>query len=667
VNLESNDAFVLWPAQENYMAAMKEVIRKAGVGIFQAGTGFGKTIANLMAAFDSDQKKKVFYFSRTHQQAFQVIKEAQRLQDLGCRAVHLAARRRLCHIPEIYMSPWETQLCKTQQDVWKKGGFSRHSATACHSFFARKKGKRQVSEWQAQSAGITGSANLDDLNQFAKKNRCCAYLTARDLAVVRNLVVGSYLYGLDSQIRGALSISLGGSIVILDEGHNLEEVCCTILSHEISSKDLVQSIRTLERLQRQFLLQNGNDKSIESINGLLEHTEGFSILLKDFLKNVEFKKAPDGETALTKGSRLTEYFQERAFDKKMGREWFSFLNELEKPYKDDPDGLQQFAPLHKLADFILAVQQPIGFGAIIRKISKAASTEADFLIQWECLDPGLILSEINNEAKALVICSGTLEPLELTSRIFGLEKAECQNFGSTIESENVLVFAIGKDPDGERLSSEYKLRKSIGTYRAYARAIERASTFIKGGILCFFPSYDFLNNVVERGFRNSTLETVFVEERSSRANEQELRAFRRAVQSKKSAIFCAVVGGKVAEGTDLPQELSRGVIVCGIPFLPTRDPVVRLRRDYYNEKSSRLGEAWYLRESIRRAAQALGRGWRGKTDYAVGFLLDSRYLHRRNRQYIPARFRDRISVPENWDDVEKRAMDFLGNIQTLEE
>ncbi|MFW9914806.1 MAG: helicase C-terminal domain-containing protein [Candidatus Thorarchaeota archaeon] len=663
--LESNDSFVLWPAQENYVAAMKEVIRKTGVGIFQAGTGFGKTIANLIAAFDSDQKPKVFYFSRTHQQAFQVIKEAQRLQEV--RAVHLAARRRLCHIPEIYMSPWETQLCKTQQDIWKKGGFSRHSATGCHSFFARKKGKRQVSEWKAQSAGIPANATLTDLNQFAKNNRCCAYLTARDLAVVRPLVVGSYMYGLDSQIRAALSISLSGSIVILDEGHNLEEVCCTILSQEISSKDLVESTRTLERLQRQFMLQNRNDKSLKPINSLLEYTEGLSILLKGFSKNLEFKKESDGETALTKGSRLTDFFQERAFNKKMGREWFSLLNELEKPYKDDPDGLQQFTSLHKLADFILALQQPIGFGVIIHKRSKAASAEAEFLIRWECLDPGLILSEVNSEAKALIICSGTLEPLKLTSRIFGLEEAECQNFGSTIESENVLVFAIGKDPDDERLSSEYKHRKSVETYRAYARAIERASTFINGGILCFFPSYAFLNNVVERGFRSSTLETVFVEERSSRANEEELRAFRQAVQSNKLAIFCAVVGGKVAEGTDLPQELSRGVIVCGIPFLPTQDPIVRLRRDYYNEKSSQLGEAWYLRESIRRAAQALGRGWRGKTDYAVGFLLDSRYLHRRNRQYIPERFRARIEILPNWDEVERRAKDFLGNIQTLEE
>lgn len=659
---------MLWPAQEDYVAAMKDVIRKKGIGIFQAGTGFGKTIANLMAAFESEQKPKVFYFSRTHQQAFQVVQEARRLsEDLGCRTVHLAARKRLCHIPEVYLSSWEAQFCKQQQEVWKKGGFSRHSATACHSFFARKKGKRQVSEWQAQSAGIPANATLTDLNQFAKKNRCCAYLTARDLAVIRPLVVGSYMYGLDSQIRAALSISLGGSIVILDEGHNLEEVCCTILSYEIRSKDLVESIRTLERLQRQFMLQNGNDKSIKSINGLLEHTEGFSFLLKDFFKDLAFKKAPDGETALTKGSQLTEFFQERSFDKELGREWFSFLNELEKPYQDDPERLQQFAPLHKMGDFILAVQQPIGFGVIIRKISKTGSTDAEFLIRWECLDPGLILSEIDSEAKALVICSGTLEPLKLTSRIFGLEEAECQNFGSTIESENVLVFAIGKDPDNERLSSEYKFRKAVETYRAYARAIERASAFINGGILCFFPSYDFLNNVVERGFRSSTLETVFVEERSSRANEQELRSFRQAVQSKKSAIFCAVVGGKVAEGTDLPQELSRGVIVCGIPFLPTRDPLVRLRRDYYNEKSSRLGDAWYLRESIRRAAQALGRGWRGKTDYAVGFLLDSRYLHRRNRQYIPARFQERILVLPTWDEVEKKAKDFLGNIQKLEE
>lgn len=655
---------MLWPAQEEYIAAMKEVIEKKRVGIFQAGTGFGKTISNLLAAFEPDQKRKVFYFSRTHQQASQVIKEAQLLsEDLDCRSVHLAARSRLCHIPEIHMSPWETQLCKSQREKWRKGGISPFPATGCHSFFARKKGKTEVSEWKARSAGIPVSASLADLSAFAKKNRCCAYLTARDLAVVRPLVVGSYMYGLDNQIRAALSISLSGAVVILDEGHNLEEVCCTILSHEITSHDLVESNRTLERLQRQLTLQNEKGQSISALRDLLEHINEFSNLLEAFFETLSFEKTDNDETAFTKGHFLADFFQQRGFDKGLGREFYSFLNKLEKPYLDDPDKLQQFAPLHKIGDFILAFQKPTGFGVIVRSDSGRTTGERTYRVRWECLDPGLVLSEVNKEAEALIICSGTLEPLKLTASIFSLEKAECKNLGSTIESENVLVFAMGKDPKGMQLSSEYKLRKSSGTYVAYARAIEQVAAYLKGGVLCFFPSYNFLNNVVERGFHSSTLETVFVEERSSRANEQELRSFQRAVQAKSSAIFCAVIGGKVAEGTDLPQELSRGVIVCGIPFLPTRDPLVRLRKDYYNEKSSRLGDAWYLRESIRRAAQALGRGWRGKSDYAVGFLLDSRYLHRRNRKYIPARFRDQILVLPSWNEVAFEVNKFLKKVQ----
>ncbi|MFX0116794.1 MAG: helicase C-terminal domain-containing protein, partial [Candidatus Hodarchaeota archaeon] len=510
------------------------------------------------------------------------------------------------------------------------------------------------------------SASLDDLTHFAKKNRCCAYLTARDLAVVRPLVVGSYNYGLDSQIRAALSLSLGGAIVILDEGHNLEEVCCSILSHEITSHGLIESNNTLDRLHRQFTLQNDSNNSLNAVNDLLEYITEFKNLLKAYIDTLVFEKTPDDETANTKGLTFTEFFQQHGFDKGLGREFFSLLNALEKPHKDDPDKLQQFSSLHKLGNFILALQNPRGFGVIVRKASGRNSAEKTFRIRWECLDPGLVLSEVKKEAKSLIICSGTLEPLKLTAEILNLEEAECRNFGSTIESENVLVFAMGKDPNDVRLSSEYKLRKSTGTYIAYARAIERVASFLSGGILCFFPSYDFLNNVVDRGFRSSTLETVFVEERSSHANEQKLKSFQRTIQAGLSAIFCAVIGGKVAEGTDLPQELSRGIIVCGIPFLPIRDPLVRLRKDYYNEKRARLGEAWYLRESIQRAAQALGRGWRGKSDYAVGFLLDSRYLHRRNRQYIPARFRDRILILPSWIEVESEVNKFLKKVHLLQ-
>ncbi len=656
----TSEKWVLWPAQEKYIDVMKTVIQNNGVGLFQAGTGFGKTLANLIAAIQPNMKSKVYYFSRTHQQSSQVINEAKKLTDvIGCSSIQLAGRDRLCHLSEVYKSPFEIQLCKNKQEIWRKARVSRTPAYACHSLYATRRGKKKITELKAQSVKIPSNAGLDDIIFNSQKNSFCAYYTARDLATIRTLVVGSYLYGLDREIRGALNIDLRNAVIIFDEGHNLEDVCCTILSQEIDLDDIITSLSALNQLKNQFSSIPDRKPLIHTIEELQKMTRTVLSVFKEFTKKFTYETIGTEEITFCKGQVMTNFVQEQGFTDSFGRKHLSLLKEIEDIYEEKPDRLQPLSPIKKIGNSILAIQEPNGFGVIITRDLQKNPKDTGVKIRWECLDPALVISEIKNKAKALIICSGTLEPLDLTAQILGVEEAVCQDFGSTIQSENILIFALGKDAMGNHLSSEYRYRKNNEIYKSYARTINSIKSLLTSGLLCFFPSYSFLSSVVQEGFSGHLPQNVFIEERSSFKNENKLRLFKRAVREGSAAVFCAVVGGKVAEGADLPQELSRGVIVCGIPFLPTRDPVVRLRKDYYNEKKKGLGEQWYLRESIQRAAQALGRGWRGKKDYAVGFLLDSRYLHRRNRQYLPVGFRNRIFVPSTWEEVENKVQEFL--------
>lgn len=78
---------------------------------------------------------------------------------------------------------------------------------------------------------------------------------------------------------------------------------------------------------------------------------------------------------------------------------------------------------------------------------------------------------------------------------------------------------------------------------------------------------------------------------------------------------------------DFNDHNARAVIICGIPFPPTKDPRVILKKEYL-EKS---GQEWYVLEAIRAVNQAIGRVIRHKDDYGAIFLCDSRFLYQKSR------------------------------------
>ena len=74
--------------------------------------------------------------------------------------------------------------------------------------------------------------------------------------------------------------------------------------------------------------------------------------------------------------------------------------------------------------------------------------------------------------------------------------------------------------------------------------------------------------------------------------------------------------------------------MVGVPYASLTDPKIMAQREYYERKQKRMGSQWYQDEAIQTVNQSLGRAWRHKDDYAMGFLLDSRYYWPSNRNRI---------------------------------
>ena len=84
-----------------------------------------------------------------------------------------------------------------------------------------------------------------------------------------------------------------------------------------------------------------------------------------------------------------------------------------------------------------------------------------------------------------------------------------------------------------------------------------------------------------------------------------------------ATMFC-VFRGKVSEGINLPDELTRGVICVGVPLRSYADPSVRAQKQY-------SGETWYRTDAMIAVNQAIGRALRHKNDWSCITLIDTRY------------------------------------------
>lgn len=90
--------------------------------------------------------------------------------------------------------------------------------------------------------------DIEDLRRFGKDNIYCPYYMAKERATVARMIFLPYNYLLDPKLRDNVlnDINLNGAIVILDEAHNVENVCERSASTSITSTELIIAIRDMK-------------------------------------------------------------------------------------------------------------------------------------------------------------------------------------------------------------------------------------------------------------------------------------------------------------------------------------------------------------------------------------------------------------------------------------
>lgn len=151
--------------------------------------------------------------------------------------------------------------------------------------------------------------------------------------------------------------------------------------------------------------------------------------------------------------------------------------------------------------------------------------------------------------------------------------------------------------------------------------LQNLCNVIPAGVVCFFPSYDFMETVYkhfqQHGFldRISQKKHVFREPRSTAAAtngqtvEQMLTEYAAVIKNrqKNGALLLSVVGGKLSEGLNFADDLGRCVIVVGMPYPNRNSPELQERMKYLDSTLSvGAGNEYYENLCMKAINQCIG-------------------------------------------------------------
>ncbi|EPS74466.1 hypothetical protein M569_00277, partial [Genlisea aurea] len=640
---------------------------------------------------EEDTGTKVYFCSRTHSQLAQFMKELRKtrfsdelkIASLGSRKIFcinegVLKLRALAHINEKCL---ELQKHRTNKDRAAK---AKASSCGCPML-----SKRKVEEFVDEVTRVQ-AMDIEDIVHIGRSLGSCPYYGSRRMMRSADLVVLPYQSLLSKSSRESLGLRLKDSIVIIDEAHNLADALINMYDAKISLPQLKKLRSHLEQYSQRFsnLLGPGNRRYIQILK----------ILVQAFIRTL----CEDMEVPGERGSpsrfvmsineflfalnidninliKLSQYMKESHIIYKAS--FFMYVtgygdklaaSEEEAPTvgdcKEDSDDETAITGFRAFASILSSLTNNNSAGKVI--ISRPHETSnglEEGYIKYVMLTGEKIFSEITDQAHAVILVGGTLQPIEETrERLFpSIELNQLRFFSCNhiIPPENILPIAVKNGPSGKCLDFSYKMRSSSTMIGELGLLLCNLVSVVPEGMVVFFSSFDYENQVYTSWQKSGILsrimkkKKVFREPRKSTDIEAVLKKYKETIDSCHSgAIILAVVGGKISEGINFSDGAGRCIVMVGLPYSSPSDIelIERVKHiegvemkactkkfdhsidieceevdqdtGFHMLRSCRgRGRDYYENLCMKAVNQCIGRAIRHVKDYAAILLVDGRY------------------------------------------
>ncbi|XP_071846175.1 ATP-dependent DNA helicase DDX11-like [Apostichopus japonicus] len=546
--------------------------------------------------------------------------------------------------------------------------------------------------------------DIEQLVDSGKEIKACPYYGTRHAVPFSQIVVLPYNILLHKSTREACGIKLDGNIVIIDEAHNLLETISSVHSVEVSGRQVNKAFSQLGQYMHRYKsrLKAKNLMYIKQILQVLtafigalgskpastpatnqEAKPGSSttlLTINDFLfeaklDNINFFKL-QRYCQRSKISHKLNGFVEKKMDSEvklvgdikessqaMGMS--NFLKQIkeqqlqkglknEKNIKDEAGGsscesMEASSPLMHIQSFLQALTNADRDGrVVIYKKELLSQASMKFLL----LNPAVHFDEVVTKARSVVIAGGTMQPLdEFKHQLFSCTSTSPDRIlefscGHVIPPDHLLPICLSHGPSGRQMEFTFQSRNKPETLDELGRILVNLSTIIPAGLVCFFPSYEYADNVFSYWGKTGVLsrlekkKAIFQEPKKATQVEQVLGSFASVIKKTNSAskplgtqngaiLFC-VVGGKMSEGINFSDDMGRCVIMVGLPYANIQSPELKEKMDYLNAtmpliQGRTAGQVHYENMCMKAVNQSIGRAIRHKDDYATIVLVDHRY------------------------------------------
>lgn len=552
---------------------------------------------------------------------------------------------------------------------------------ACHYY----EGYEQKAQKQFDDTPVI---DIEDLVSKGSAQKFCPYYASRLHKNRAQVLFSPYNYLLVPSLRGAQNLDLRNSVVIFDEGHNIENICEESASTGISSQSLALCIKETTRLL-EMARNHGEDQtpgdtpqdqadlteSNRLIDGIEEIGTGDMIFVKDVLCDLleavdsELDSGPlvHDEKKLTSGWLFQTMEQTLCLKKDFVEKllvtvdrmclllsqnpvagsrvnMFESLKDFFKiifPADMKPDAVDGFRRdfaknyriLLSIVDETKGYQQQKRNGWIVA--SKNEEDRKSWVLNLYCLSPSVAMKQLlAHGVQSIIITSGTLAPLDSFQHEMDIPfKFNLEN-RHVITEKQLKVRTIVASRTGVMLNSKYGNRTNAEYYRALGQTLADYSRVIPGGLLVFFSSYSSLAQTVDYWKRLDFWDKIqehkliFQEPKDKTLFADSLTRFKDQIDSSsRGAMFLGVVRGKLSEGLDIGNDYCRAVVMIGLPFPSYLDTRTQLKKEYLESKRiPHFSHSEYYSLQMKRALnQAIGRVIRHKEDFGVILLLDYRF------------------------------------------
>ncbi|CAI9753805.1 unnamed protein product [Fraxinus pennsylvanica] len=649
---------------------------------------------------------KIYFCSRTHSQLSQFIKELRKTTFASeLMFVCLGSRKNFCINDEVLKLGTSTrinerclELQKSKKNEASKtknlGAGKRVHRTKASCGCPMLRSRKIEKEFKNEIIQLE-PLDIEDLVRIGRNLGTCPYYGSRRMVPAADLVILPYQSLLSKSSRESLGLSLKNSVIIIDEAHNLADTLISMYDAKITVSQLNLLQSHLESYFQRFrnLLGPGNRRYIQTL----------MVLTQAFLRVL----LPNGKLANHVDPLFDSQEIEISFDSSMAINEFLFSLNIDNinlvkllqyvkesnlthkvcGYRDKVAVAQKGSSVEDgeatckeesavscfraLADILFSLTNNDGDGRILISRPRLTCHGQEGHIKYVMLTGEKMFSEIADQAHAVVLAGGTLQPIEETKeRLFPSLLPDRFHFFSCshiIPPENILPIVVKHGPSGQSFDFSYKLRSLPNMIEELGLLLCNLVTVVPEGVVVFFSSFDYEGKVYDSWKTSGMLtrimkkKRVFREPRKNTDVEAVLREYKETIDavstsnptSCNGAILFAVVGGKISEGINFSDGTGRCIVMVGLPY-PSPSDIELIERvkhiegleESQNPESCVNGEhrngdvqtgfhilrsckgrgkEYYENLCMKAVNQSIGRAIRHINDYAAILLVDVRY------------------------------------------